>query len=116
MANKYFSFELLKEDKKTKARVGILHTPHGDIETPIFMPVGTLATVKGLRPEDLEEMGAQIILSNTYPLLLDAFDQISSLSYIEILYELIISLTKTNGSPCELSLTMLIPYEIYVNK
>lgn len=65
-----FSFELIKECPHTGARAGILHTPHGDIETPIFMPVGTQATVKGLRPEDLEKMGAQIILSNTYHLYL----------------------------------------------
>ena len=65
-----FSFELIKECPKTGARAGIFHTPHGDIETPIFMPVGTQATVKGLRPEDLNEIGAQIILSNTYHLFL----------------------------------------------
>ena len=65
-----FSFELIKECPKTGARAGILHTPHGDIETPIFMPVGTQATVKGLRPEDLNDLGAQIILSNTYHLYL----------------------------------------------
>ncbi len=63
-----FSFELIAEDKHTGARAGLFHTPHGDIETPIFMPVGTQATVKGLRPEDLHDMGAQIILSNTYHL------------------------------------------------
>lgn len=65
-----FSFELIKECPHTHARAGIFHTPHGDIETPIFMPVGTQATVKGLRPEDLKELGAQIILSNTYHLYL----------------------------------------------
>lgn len=65
-----FSFELIKECPHTGARAGILHTPHGDIETPIFMPVGTQATVKGLRPEDLHDMNAQIILSNTYHLFL----------------------------------------------
>lgn len=65
-----FSFDLLKECPHTGARAGILHTPHGDIETPIFMPVGTQATVKGLRPEDLHDMHAQIILSNTYHLFL----------------------------------------------
>ena len=59
-----FWFELIKECPDTGARAGILHTPHGDIETPIFMPVGTQATVKGLRPEDLHDLGAQIILSN----------------------------------------------------
>ena len=64
------SFELLKEDKDTKARLGIIHTPHGDVETPIFMPVGTKATVKAMTPEELKEMNAQIILSNTYHLYL----------------------------------------------
>lgn len=65
-----FEFEIIKEDKKTRARAGILHTPHGDIETPIFMPVGTRATVKALTPEQVEEAGAQIILANTYHLYL----------------------------------------------
>ena len=69
MAEK-FSFELIKECPDTGARAGILHTPHGDIETPIFMPVGTQATVKGLKPEELKDLGAQIILSNTYHLYL----------------------------------------------
>ncbi len=70
MPNKYFSFELLKEDKKTKARAGIFHTPHGDIETPIFMPVGTNSAVKMLTKHHLEETKAQIILSNSYHLFL----------------------------------------------
>jgi queuine tRNA-ribosyltransferase len=61
-------FELLHTDKKTGARRGRLHTPHGVIETPIFMPVGTLASVKTMSPEELKELGAQIILSNTYHL------------------------------------------------
>lgn len=65
-----FSYEIIKECSHTHARAGIFHTPHGDIETPIFMPVGTQATVKGLKPEDLEGVGAQIILSNTYHLYL----------------------------------------------
>ena len=52
--------------KQTGARYGILHTPHGDVETPMFMPVGTLATVKYISPEELKEMGAGVILSNTY--------------------------------------------------
>ncbi len=65
-----FSFELIKECPHIGARAGIFHTPHGDIETPIFMPVGTQATVKGLKPEELKEIGAQIILSNTYHLFL----------------------------------------------
>jgi len=61
-------FELIHEDKKTKARYGILHTPHGDVETPMFMPVGTLATVKYISPEELYQMGTGVILSNTYHL------------------------------------------------
>uniref|UniRef100_C5D5E5 Queuine tRNA-ribosyltransferase n=1 Tax=Geobacillus sp. (strain WCH70) TaxID=471223 RepID=C5D5E5_GEOSW len=61
-------FELIKTCKQTGARLGILHTPHGSFETPMFMPVGTLATVKTLSPEELKEMGAGIILSNTYHL------------------------------------------------
>ena len=65
-----FSYEIIKECPKTGARAGIFHTPHGDILTPVFMPVGTQATVKGLRPEDLNDMSAQIILSNTYHLFL----------------------------------------------
>ncbi len=65
-----FSFEVKHVCKQSGARVGVFHTPHGDIETPVFMPVGTCATVKGLRPEDLNDIGAQIILSNTYHLFL----------------------------------------------
>lgn len=68
MNNEYFSFELQKVDPETGARAGVLHTPHGDILTPVYMPVGTQATVKGLLPKDLEEIGSQIILSNTYHL------------------------------------------------
>ena len=65
------TYELLHECKQTGARRGVIHTPHGDIQTPIFMPVGTQATVKSLTPEDLEEeIKAQIILSNTYHLYL----------------------------------------------
>lgn len=63
-----FEFELIKEDKKTKARAGRFHTPHGVINTPVFMPVGTKATVKAMTPEELKEIGSQIILSNTYHL------------------------------------------------
>ena len=64
------NYELVAEDRKTGARAGLLHTPHGVIKTPMFMPVGTQATVKTVTPEELEEMGAQIILSNTYHLFL----------------------------------------------
>lgn len=65
-----FRFELIKKSSKSKARRGRIHTPHGIIETPIFMPVGTQATVKAMKPEDLNEVGAQIILANTYHLFL----------------------------------------------
>ena len=63
-------FELLKTEERTLARRGRLHTPHGTIETPVFMPVGTAATVKSMKPEDVEDTGAEIILSNTYHLYL----------------------------------------------
>ena len=65
------TYELLHECKQTGARRGVIHTPHGDIQTPVFMPVGTQATVKSMTPEELKDMvGAQIILSNTYHLYL----------------------------------------------
>jgi queuine tRNA-ribosyltransferase len=64
-----FSFEVKKTDA-TGARRGVLSTPHGQIETPAFMPVGTAATIKALRHEALEELGASIILANTYHLYL----------------------------------------------
>ena len=64
------TYELLHVDKNSGARRGIVHTPHGDIQTPVFMPVGTQATVKAMTPEELKEIEAQIILSNTYHLYL----------------------------------------------
>lgn len=64
------TYELIKTDDRTKARRGRVTTPHGVIETPVFMPVGTAATVKAMRPEEVREMGAEIILSNTYHLYL----------------------------------------------
>lgn len=66
--NELFRFELLHVCRQTGARRGRLHTPHGVIETPVFMPVGTQATVKTLTPEELKACGAEIILSNTYHL------------------------------------------------
>ena len=63
-----FTFELIAQEGN--ARAGIFHTPHGDIETPIFAPVGTKATVKGVTPAELEEIGASLILANTYHLFL----------------------------------------------
>lgn len=64
------TYELLHEDKNSGARRGVVHTPHGDIQTPVFMPVGTQATVKSMTPEEVKGLGAQIILSNTYHLYL----------------------------------------------
>jgi len=63
-------YELLHVDATTGARRGRLHTPHGTIETPVFMPVGTVGSVKACAPDDLERLGAQIILGNTYHLML----------------------------------------------
>jgi len=68
---RHIEFEIVAECPVTRARAGILHTAHGDIETPVFMPVGTQATVKGLTQRDLEEdLAASIILANTYHLFL----------------------------------------------
>lgn len=64
------TYELIKRCSKTGARVGRIHTPHGVFDTPIFMPVGTQATVKAMSPDELKAMGAGIILSNTYHLYL----------------------------------------------
>jgi queuine tRNA-ribosyltransferase len=65
-----FSFELKSDAVVSGPRAGVLHTPHGSVETPVFMPVGTQATVKTMSPAELEEVGAEIILSNTYHLYL----------------------------------------------
>ena len=70
-------YELLKKDNKTGARRGRIYTPHGIIETPVFMPVGTQATVKAMTPDELKEMvDARIILSNTYHLFLRPGDEL----------------------------------------
>lgn len=63
-----FSFEVLKTCKQSGARLGLLHTPHGDIHTPVYMPVGTAATVKAMTPREMLEIGTEIMLSNTYHL------------------------------------------------
>ncbi|WP_170846075.1 tRNA guanosine(34) transglycosylase Tgt [Bacillus sp. MUM 13] len=68
MALTAIRYEFIKKDKQTGARLGRVHTPHGSFDTPAFMPVGTLATVKTMAPEDLKQMGAGMILSNTYHL------------------------------------------------
>ncbi len=65
-----FSFEVTKTDPRSSARTGVLHTEHGDIPTPVFMPVGTAGTVKALPHEFLEQLDARIILANTYHLYL----------------------------------------------
>lgn len=67
-ADKLFSYDIVATDPKTHARAGVFHTAHGSFETPIFMPVGTKATVKGITKDQLKEIGAQIILANTYHL------------------------------------------------
>lgn len=65
------NFEIKKIDPRTGARLGVLHLPHGDVETPVFMPVGTQATVKAMTPDELKDMiNSHIILSNTYHLFL----------------------------------------------
>ncbi len=66
--SKNFWFELQHVEKYTGARAGVFHTPHGNIQTPVYMPVGTQATVKGVYPKELKEAGSQIILANTYHL------------------------------------------------
>ena len=64
------TYELIRQCPSTGARAGRLHTPHGSFDTPMFMPVGTQGTVKTLSPEELQELGAEVILSNTYHLFL----------------------------------------------
>lgn len=66
--SKPFSYEVKHICKQSGARLGVLHTPHGDIETPIYMPVGTAACVKAMTSREMEEIGTQILLSNTYHL------------------------------------------------
>jgi len=65
-----FGFDLLKKDPHSRARAGVIHTPHGQIPTPVFAPVGTQATVKAVSPRELRELGASLILANTYHLYL----------------------------------------------
>lgn len=65
-----FDFKIIKDDKNSSARTGQLATPHGVVDTPVFMPVGTQATIKTLTPEDLYQIGVQVVLSNTYHLYL----------------------------------------------
>lgn len=74
--SKNFSFEVQHIEKHTGARAGVFHTPHGDVLTPVYMPVGTQATVKGVFPRDLKEAGSSIVLSNTYHLYMRPGDEI----------------------------------------
>lgn len=69
-------YELLHTCKQSGARYGILHTPHGDFETPMFMPVGTQATVKTLVPEEIKKVSQGLILANTYHLWLQPGDEL----------------------------------------
>ena len=63
-------FKITARDQKTSARAGILKLPHGEVKTPCYMPVGTQASVKALSPEDVRSCGSEIILANTYHLML----------------------------------------------
>jgi len=69
-------FELIRSDSQSKARAGVLNTSHGKVETPIFMPVGTQGTVKTVSPHELDGLGAQILLANTYHLFLRPGDRL----------------------------------------
>lgn len=71
MSKPPITFEIIKQKPGSLARAGVIHTPHGDIETPAFVVVGTKGTVKGVRPEDMREyVGNQVALANTYHLFL----------------------------------------------
>ena len=82
-----FSFEKISDCPVSSARAGIMTMPRGMVNTPVFMPVGTLASVKSLSPQDLHECGAQIILANTYHLYLrpgcDVIDHFSGVHGLE---------------------------------
>ena len=76
MSDSPIKYRLIKKEKHTGARLGEIITPHGTFPTPMFMPVGTQATVKTQSPEELKEMGSGIILSNTYHLWLRPGDEL----------------------------------------
>ena len=76
MQNRPITFSIKTRSQKSNARVGIIETPHGVINTPAFIPVGTKATVKGITPEMVKDLGAESILSNTYHLYLQPGDEI----------------------------------------
>ncbi|MEY3767697.1 MAG: tRNA guanosine(34) transglycosylase Tgt, partial [Cyanobacteriota bacterium] len=75
-ASLVFAFEITAHCPNTRARCGCFHTPHGVVNTPRFMPVGTLATVKGVTPAQLKATGAEMVLSNTFHLHLQPGEQI----------------------------------------
>ena len=70
MVDREIRFEIVKEDEGTRARAGLIHTPHGTVRTPVFMPVGTQGTVKSMSPRELEEAGVEMIVCNVYHLYL----------------------------------------------
>ena len=74
------TWKVLANCSTTKARVGILTLPHGPVDTPVFMPVGTQGTLKGLTPKQLEELNCQIMLNNTYHLVI--FVQDASVTFV----------------------------------
>src|SRR3954470_22337513 len=78
MGTSAFAFEIIGEDAGSRARLGRFTTPHGDVDTPAFMPVGTQGTVKGVDPGRLGETGAQMVLANTYHLSLRPGEQVVS--------------------------------------
>ena len=65
-----FNFEIIKKSTKSNARVGRIITEHGEIQTPVFMPVGTQGTIKSLTPDQVEKLGTEVLLANTYHLFL----------------------------------------------
>ncbi len=71
-----FSFDIIKKSKKSRARVGIIKTPHGEIHTPAFIPVATQATIKGITEEQLKAIGIEVVLANTYHLYLRPGDKV----------------------------------------
>ena len=73
---KQFNFKIEKKIPGALGRAGVFHTPHGDVQTPCFVPVGTKGTIKGMTPEMLDELGAQIVLANTYHLYLQPGDEL----------------------------------------
>src|SRR3989344_1280844 len=70
------SFQILKKDSSSKARTGILKTTHGEVRTPVFLPIGTKGTVKSVRNDELHDWGAEMLLANTYHLWMQPGDEL----------------------------------------